>query len=196
MTAPLKPEILLTEEEIEKEVARLAQEIGRDYQGKYPLLLGILKGSFIFMADLVRLLEIPVEIDLVSLSSYGSARVTSGEIKVVQGLRTPVKGRDVLVIEDIVDTGLTIGHFLDYLRKRKPSSLRLCALFDKPSQRKIPIPIDYRGFTIPDRFVVGYGLDYDERFRQLPDLYVVEDCSEYSYTLDWRGKDESGRKDP
>lgn len=175
MTAPLKPEILLTKEEINKEVARLAQEISRDYQGKRPLLLGILKGSFVFMADLIRLLKIPVEMDFVSLSSYGSARVTSGEIKVVQGLRTPVKGRDVLVIEDIVDTGLTIGYFLDYLAKRKPSSLRLCALFDKPSRRKITVPIDYRGFTIPDRFVVGYGLDYDERFRHLPDLCVIED---------------------
>ena len=174
MTAPLKPEILITKEEIEKEVARLAQEISRDYQGKHPLLLGILKGSFIFMADLIRLLDIPAEVDFVSLSSYGSARVTSGEIKVVQGLRCPVKGRDVLVIEDIVDTGLTVGYFLDYLKKRKPSSLKLCALFDKPS-RRVSVPIDYRGFTIPNRFVVGYGLDYNERFRHLPDLYVVED---------------------
>lgn len=175
MTAPLKPEILITKEEIEKEVARLAQEISRDYQGKHPLLLGILKGSFIFTADLIRLLDIPAEVDFVSLSSYGSARVTSGEIKVVQGLRCPVKGRDVLVIEDIVDTGLTVGYFLDYLKKRKPSSLKLCALFDKPSRRRVSVPIDYRGFTIPNRFVVGYGLDYNERFRHLPDLYVVED---------------------
>lgn len=175
MTAPLKPEILITKEEIEKEVARLAQEISRDYQGKHPLLLGILKGSFIFMADLIRFLDIPAEVDFVSLSSYGSARVTSGEIKVVQGLRCPVKGRDVLVIEDIVDTGLTVGYFLDYLKKRKPSSLKLCALFDKPSRRRVSVPIDYRGFTIPNRFVVGYGLDYNERFRHLPHLCVVED---------------------
>ena len=175
MTESLKLEILITKEEIKKEVARLAQEISRDYRGKRPLLLGILKGSFIFMADLIRLLDIPVELDFVNLSSYGSARVTSGEIKVVQGLRCPVKGRDVLVIEDIVDTGLTVGYFLNYLKKRKPSSLKLCALFDKPSRRKISVPIDYRGFTIPNRFVVGYGLDYNQRFRHLPDLYVVED---------------------
>jgi len=175
MTAPLKPEILITKEEIAKEVARLAQEISRDYQGKHPLLLGILKGSFIFMADLIRLLDILAEVEFASLSSYGSARVTSGEIKVVQGLRCPVKGRDVLVIEDIVDTGLTVGYFLDYLKKRKPSSLKLCALFDKPSRRRISVPIDYRGFTIPNRFVVGYGLDYNERFRHLPHLCVVED---------------------
>lgn len=175
MTAPLKPEILLTEEEIRKEVARLAREINRDYRGKRPLLLGILKGSFVFMADLIRLLEVPVEIDFVTLSSYGSARVTSGEIKVVQGLRSRVKGRDVLVIEDIVDTGITVSYFIDYLKKKKPSSLKLCALFDKPSRRKVPFAIDYLGFTLPDRFVVGYGLDLDERFRHLPDLYVIED---------------------
>jgi len=139
VSAPPKPEILLTKEEIEKQVARLAQEISRDYQGKYPLLLGILKGSFVFMADIIRLLEIPVEIDFVRLSSYGSSRVTSAKIKVVQGLHTPVKGRDVLVIEDIVDTGLTVGYFLDYLRKKRASSLKLCTLFNKPSRRIIPL---------------------------------------------------------
>jgi hypoxanthine phosphoribosyltransferase len=170
-----KPEILLTKEEIEKQVARLAQEISRDYQGKYPLLLGILKGSFVFMADIIRLLEIPVEIDFVRLSSYGSSKVSSSKIKVVQGLHTPVKGRDVLIIEDIVDTGLTMGYFLDYLRKKRVSSLKLCTLFDKPSRRIIPVPI--LGLTIPSRFVVGYGLDYDERFRNLPDLYFVDGCS-------------------
>lgn len=178
MTSFQQPKVLLSKEEIGREVKRLAQEINRDYRGRCPLLLGILKGSFVFMADLIRLLEIPVEIDSVSLSSYGSARVTSGQIKVVQGLRSPVKGRDVLVIEDIVDTGLTVGYLLDYLRKRKPASLKLCALFDKPSRRKTPVPIDYLGFTLPDRFVVGYGLDYDEKFRRLPDLCVLEDCSE------------------
>ena len=177
MNAPPKPEILFTKREIEQQVARLAQEISRDYQGKYPLLLGILKGSFVFMADIVRLLEIPVEIDFVRLSSYGSSRVSSTKIKVVQGLRTPVKGMDVLVIEDIVDTGLTMGYFLDYLRKKRPSSLKLCALFDKPSRRIIPVPIDYLGLTIPNRFVVGYGLDHNERFRNLPDLYFMDDCS-------------------
>ena len=167
-------EILITKEEIEKQVARLAQEISRDYQGKYPLLLGILKGSFVFMADIIRLLEIPVEIDFVRLSSYGSSKVSSAKIKVVQGLRTPLKGRDVLIIEDIVDTGLTMGYFLDYLRKKRVSSLKLCTLFDKPSQRIIPVPIDYLGLTIPNRFVVGYGLDYNERFRNLPDLYFMD----------------------
>ena len=175
MTSFRQPEVLLTRDEIREGVARLAQEISRDYRGTYPLLLGVLKGCFVFMADLIRLLEIPVEIDLVRLSSYGSARVTSGKIEVVQGLRSPVKGRDVLVIEDIVDTGMALGFFMDYLRKRKPASLKVCALFDKPSRRQVPIPIDYLGFTLPDRFVVGYGLDYDERYRHLPDLCFLEE---------------------
>jgi len=161
MTASLKPEVLLTKDETKKEVARLAKEINSDYQGKQPLLLGVLKGPFIFMADLVRLPGIPVETDFCSLSSYGSTRVTSGMIKIVQGLRYPIKVRDVSVIDDIVDTGLSVGYFLDYLRKRKHSSLRLCTLFDEPSRKKTPVHIDYRGFTIPDRFVVGYSLDYN-----------------------------------
>ena len=175
MTAPEHLTVLFTKEEISREVKRLAQEINLDYQGKHPLLLGILKGCFVFMADLIRLLEIPVEIDFVTLSSYGSAKATSGEIKVVQGLRSQVKGRDILVIEDIVDTGITVGYFIDYLRRKKPASVKLCALFDKPSRREVPVPIDYLGFTVPDKFVVGYGLDYDERFRHLPELYFIED---------------------
>lgn len=175
MTAAQQPKVLYTKEEIAKGVARLAQQISTDYQGKCPLLLGILKGSFVFMADLIRLLQIPVEIDFVGLSSYGSAKVTSGKVEVVQGLRFPIQGRDVLVIEDIIDTGLTLRFFMDYLRKKKPSSLKLCALFDKPSRRETPIDIDYIGFTVPDKFLVGYGLDYNERFRNLPDLCVLED---------------------
>ena len=175
MTTPEQLKVLLTEEEIRKGVKRLAQEIDRDYQQKHPLLLGILKGSFVFMADLIRLLETPVEIEFVRLSSYGSAKVTSGEVKVVHGLRSRIRGRDVLVIEDIVDAGITVGYFLDYLRRKKPASLKLCVLFDKPSRRRVPVAIDYLGFTIPDKFVVGYGLDYDERFRHLPQLYFIED---------------------
>lgn len=175
MTTPQQPKVLYTKEEIAERVARLAQQISTDYQGRCPLLLGILKGSFVFMADLIRLLQIPVEIDFISLSSYGSAKVTSGKVKVVQGLRYPVKGRDILVIEDIVDTGLTLSFFMDYLRKKKPLSLKLCALFDKPSRRKTLVSIDYIGFTVPDKFLVGYGLDYNEKFRHLPDLCILED---------------------
>ena len=170
-----QPKVMITREEISREVARLAREIDRDYQGKRPLLIGILKGCFVFMADLIRLLDVPVEIDFVRLSSYGSATVSSGNIRVVQGLRSPVKGRDVLVIDDIVDSGLTVSFFLDYLRKRMPSSLALCTMFDKPSRRQVPVSIDYLGLTVPDNFVVGYGLDYAQRFRHLPDLCVLED---------------------
>ena len=170
-----QPKILITRREISKAVARLASEIKRDYQGKQPLLIGILKGSFVFMADLIRQLDLSVEIDFVKLSSYGAGKETSGKVKVVQGLKTPVKARDVLVVEDIVDTGVTISFLLNYLRKKKPASLKLCALTDKPSRHQIPISIDYLGFTVPDKFIVGYGIDWNEKFRYLPDICFVGD---------------------
>ncbi len=174
MSSQPKPHILFRREEIETTVKRLAAEIKEDYQGKYPLLIGILKGSFMFMADLIRFLDFPLEVEFIRLSSYGRGRSTPGEIKVVQGLRSSIKDRDVLVIEDIVDTGLTISFLLDYLRKRKPASLKLCALTDKPSQRQVPVTIDYLGFTVPNKFIVGYGIDWDEKFRYLPDICFVE----------------------
>jgi hypoxanthine phosphoribosyltransferase len=167
--------ILVGHDEIATAVNRLACEIKKDYQGKQPLLIGVLKGSFVFMADLIRQLDLPLELDFVRLSSYGSARESSGKVRVIQGVKTPIKGRDVLAIEDIVDTGTTISFLLDYLRKKRPASLKLCALADKPSRRRFPVPIDYRGFAVPDKFIVGYGLDCDERFRNLPDIYVMED---------------------
>ncbi len=169
-----KPHILFTREEVEATVKKLAAEIRRDYLGKCPLLIGILKGSFVFMADLIRLLDFPLEVEFITLSSYGKGRESSGKIRVVKGLRAPIKGRDVLVIEDIVDTGLTISFLLDYLRKKKPASLKLCALTDKPSRRQIPVTIDYLGLTVPNKFIVGYGIDWDERFRYLPDICFVE----------------------
>jgi len=155
-------------------VSTLAAEIKKDYQGKHPLLIGILKGSFMFMADLIRLLDFPLEVEFIRLSSYGGSKESSGRIKVVQGLRSPIKGRDVLVIEDIVDTGLTISFLLDYLWQRNPASLKLCALTDKPSRRQVPVTIDYLGFTVPNKFIVGYGIDWDEKFRYLPDICFVE----------------------
>jgi hypoxanthine phosphoribosyltransferase len=166
--------ILLSHEQIEAAVKKLAAEIGQEYQDKYPLLIGVLKGSFVFMADLIRHLDFPLEVEFIRLSSYGRGRESSGKIKVVQGLPSKVRGRDVLVVEDIVDTGLTNGFLLDYLRQKKPASLRLCALTDKPSRRQVPVTIDYLGFTVPDKFVVGYGLDWDEKFRNLPNIYVLE----------------------
>jgi len=167
-------EVLISREEISQVVTRLASEINDDYRGKPLLLIGVLKGSFVFMADLVRQLGLPVEVDFIRLSSYGAARESSGKVKVVQGLKTPVKGRDVLVIEDIVDTGITISFLLDYLRRKKPASLKLCALTDKPYRRQVPVSIDYLGFTVPDKFIVGYGLDFDEKFRYLPDMCSME----------------------
>jgi len=174
MSSQPKLHTLFRRDEIEATVKRLAAEIRGDYYDKYPLLIGVLKGSFMFMADLIRLLDFPLEVEFIRLSSYGRGRQTSGRIKVVQGPRSEVKGREVLVIEDIVDTGLTTSFLLDYLRKKKPASLKLCTLTDKPSRRQIPVTIDYLGFTVPDKFLVGYGLDWDERFRNLPDIHVLE----------------------
>jgi len=174
MSSEPEPRILISRKEIATAVEKLAAEITRDYLGKYPLLVGILKGSFMFLADLIRHLDFPLEIDFVRLSSYGGTR-SSGKVSQVQGLLTPVKGRDVLLIEDIVDTGMTTGFILDYLRKQTPGSLKLCALADKPARRRRPVVIDYLGFTVPNQFLVGYGLDLDEKYRNLPDICVMED---------------------
>ena len=167
--------VLIGEQKVMEKVAELAGILKEEYRDKHPPIIGILKGSFVFMADLIRMMGIPVEIEFVGLSSYGKgATESAGKVKVVQGLKTPVKGRHVLVIEDIVDTGLTIRFLLDNLKKKKPASLKLCALLDKPSRRKIDVPIDYLGFSIPNVFVVGYGIDWDERFRYLRDVCFVE----------------------
>jgi hypoxanthine phosphoribosyltransferase len=170
-----KPKVIIPREEIAKRIDELATEVRRDYKGKNPLLIGILKGSFVFLSDLVRALNIPVEIDFVRLASYGAGTESSGKIKLVKDIETPIKGRHILVVEDIIDRGLTVRFLLDYLSFRKPASLKLCALFDKPSRRKVEVPIDYVGFTVPDAFVVGYGLDLNEKLRYLPDLCVLEE---------------------
>lgn len=175
MSSQQKPQVLIAGKEIEAAVRRLAEEISRDYRDKHPLLIGVLKGSFVFLADLIRILDFPVEIEFVRLSSYGCGRETSGKVRTVHGLKSSIEGRDVLVIEDIVDTGLTISSFLGYLKKKKPSSVKLCTLADKPSRRRIPITIDYLGFTVPDKFIVGYGIDCDEEFRNLPDICLLEE---------------------
>ncbi len=175
MNAGTRFHVLFTRNEISGTVNRLAAEINRDYAGKELLLVGVLKGSFVFLADLIRLLDLPVEVDFIGLSSYGSGTNSSGKVRVGRGLRTQVRGRNVLVVEDIVDTGLTTGYLLDYLRKKKPASLKLCSLTEKPSRRKTPVTIDYLGFTVPDKFLVGYGLDWDQKFRNLPDLCFIEE---------------------
>ncbi|MBA7662332.1 Hypoxanthine phosphoribosyltransferase [subsurface metagenome] len=175
MSAQPRLRILFTRAEIEAKVDKLAAKIRHDYLGKHPILICVLKGSFMFTADLIRRLNFPLEVEFVQLSSYGRGRESSGKIKVVQRLKSPIEGRDVLVIEDIVDTGITISFLLGYLRRKKPASLKLCALTDKPSRRQVPVTIDYPGFTVPDKFIVGYGLDLDEKFRYLPDICVLED---------------------
>lgn len=170
--------LLLPRVEIEATVKKLATAISTDYRDKEPLIIGILKGSFVFMADLVRQLDFPLEVDFIRLSSYGRGRETSGKVSVVQGLRTAVKGRHVLVVEDIIDTGITLTFLMDYLKKKKPASLRLCALTDKPSRRQVPVTIDYLGASVPDKFIVGYGIDCDEKYRNLPDICYLEDETE------------------
>jgi hypoxanthine phosphoribosyltransferase len=165
----------LSRQQIQDAVEKLATEISRDYGGENPLLLGVLKGSFVFLSDLIRQLDFPLEIDFIKLSSYGQGKETSGQVKVVQGLRARIRGRHVIVVEDIVDTGLTISFLLDYLRRKRPASLKLCALTDKPSRHRVSVPIDYLGFSIPDKFIVGYGIDWNEKYRYLPDIRYVED---------------------
>jgi hypoxanthine phosphoribosyltransferase len=169
-----EPKTLLTRRQIDKALDRLSAEIRRDYRGKNPLLIGILKGSFVFMADLVRKLDMPLDVDFVCLSSYGKSTESSGKIKVMTRLSGPVAGRHVIAVEDIIDTGLTTAYFIQYLKRKKPASVRLCALTEKPSRRKTDVHIDYLGFTVPDKFIVGYGIDWDQKYRYLPDIRYIE----------------------
>lgn len=166
--------MLISRSVIEQTVARLAEEITNDYRGTEMVAVGILKGAFIFMADLVRQIDIPLEVDFVTVSSYGSGTESSHTVTMRQDLSTDVQGKDVLVIEDIVDSGYTVCHVIEHLIAKGAASVRLCALADKPSRRERPVVIDYLGFTVPDRFVVGYGLDFDNKFRYLPDIYALE----------------------
>ncbi|MDP4108562.1 MAG: hypoxanthine phosphoribosyltransferase [Bacillota bacterium] len=167
-------EVLFTEEQIAEIVKKIGTEISRDYYGKNPLIISVLKGSFIFMADLVRQITIPCSVDFMSISSYGKGMKTSGEVKINKDLDSKIEGRDVIVVEDILDSGLTLSYILDMFRARGPKSIALCALLDKPERRKIPVKTDYSGFTIPDEFVVGYGLDYAEKYRNLPYIGVLK----------------------
>lgn len=168
------PQVFITRDQIQDALRRLAQEIRRDYRDTAPLLLSPLKGSFIFLADLVRVLDLPVEIAFVRLSSYGSGTMSRGQVEVVQGLREDISGRDILIVEDIIDSGHTVGFLHTYLGERAPVSVRVCTLLDKPQRRQVPVTIDYCGFTIPDVFIVGYGLDWNEQYRHLPDICVLE----------------------
>jgi len=166
-------EVLLTEDQIQARVAELGGQLDAAYTGLEPVLISVLKGSIVFLADLVRSMELPLSIDIMEVSSYGAATETSGQVRILKDLSNPIEGRHVIVVEDIIDTGLTLNYLLRYLREKGPASLRICCLLDKPARRLTEIPIDYVGFTIPDRFVVGYGLDYGERYRNLPYVGVL-----------------------
>ncbi len=164
--------VLLSREAIRDRVLAMGLEISRDYAGREPHLVGVLKGACTFMTDLARAIEIPITMDFIAVSSYGAATKTSGEVRLVKDLDQGLEGRDLIVIEDIVDTGLTLNYLLNVLRARGPRSLKVAALLSKPSRRLVEVQADYVGFTIEDHFVVGYGLDYNERYRSLPDIVV------------------------
>jgi hypoxanthine phosphoribosyltransferase len=166
-------EVLLSGERIQARVAELGAQLAADYAGRDPVLVSVLKGSIVFLADLVRRMEIPLSIDLMEVSSYGASTESSGQVRILKDLSMAIDGRDVIVVEDIIDTGLTLNYLLRYLHDKGPASIRICCLLDKPARRLADITIDYRGFTIPDRFVIGYGLDYDERYRNLPYIGVL-----------------------
>ncbi len=166
--------ILIGEEEIRKRVQELGEEISRDYEGKVPTLVSILKGGIIFLSDLVRSLTILHEIDFMSVSSYDGGTESSGVVRILADLSINIEGRDVIIVEDIVDTGLTLDYIRHILLARHPRSLRICTLLDKRARRRIEVPLDYVGFEIPDAFVIGYGLDYGEKYRNLPYIAILE----------------------
>ena len=166
-------EILFSEEQLKDRVAEIAAQIDRDYAGKELMLVSVLRGSFIFMADLVRAITVPCTVDFMAVSSYGAGTVSSGQVQITKDLSEDITGRHLLVVEDILDSGNTLSYLLEVLRARKPASIRLCTLLYKPERRVKPVQLDYTGFTIPDAFVVGYGLDYDEHYRNLPYIGVL-----------------------
>jgi len=167
-------EILITEEEILAKVVELGKQISRDYEGKNLLLLGTLKGAVPFIADLARAIALPLEIDYMAISSYGNTTQSSGVVRILKDLEGPIDQKHVLIVEDIVDSGLTLHYQMDVLRQRHPMSLRVCALLDKRRERIRVVKLDYRGFQIPNRFVVGYGLDYAQRYRNLPYIGILK----------------------
>lgn len=172
-----KKGIIFGAEEIDGALTSLARRINQDYQGKKLLVVGVLKGAFVFMADLIRLLNLDISLDFVVLRSYGDSTTTSGEVKMIKDLEESVSGVDVLVVEDIVDTGITLRFFKEELFKKGAKSVKICALLDKKARREVKVDIDYVGLEMEDGFVVGYGLDYDERYRNLPDIWVLEEVT-------------------
>ena len=166
--------VLLSEEELRTRVSELGAQLSRDYEGKNLLMVSVLKGSVVFMADLMRAISQPAEIDFMVVSSYGSGVKSSGVVKIVKDLDINLQGKDILIVEDILDSGMTLDYIKGMLQDRNPASIRICTLLDKPARRKADLQADYVGFTVPDEFVVGYGLDYDERYRNLPYIGVLK----------------------
>ena len=174
MSEPGIGEILVQQDDLSHRVRQLADQISTDYEGRELLLVGVLKGAVFFLSDLMRHLRIPVEVDFMAVSSYGSSTDSSGVVRILKDLDAPIEGKEVLIVEDIVDSGLTLSYLLRTLRAREPSSLEVCALLTKPERRKVDLPIRYVGFEIPNRFVIGYGLDHAELFRNLPYVAVLK----------------------
>lgn len=175
MERPELGETLFTAEEIEERVNDIARRINEDYAGKELFMVGVLKGAFTFMADLVRKITVPLEIDFVALSSYGSGTKTSGVVRIHKDLDTDIRGRHVLLVEDIIDTGLTLSYFVQVLRAREPASIEICALLEKDIEKKADLPVKYVGFKIPDVYVVGYGLDAAQAHRELPHIKALKE---------------------
>jgi len=166
--------VLISEEQLKEKVTELGAQISKDYNGKKLLLVSILKGSVVFMADLMRAITIPASIDFMSVSSYGSGVKTSGVVKILKDLDQDLNGYDVLIVEDILDSGMTLSYLVELLKSRNPASVAICSLLDKPERHKVEIELKYKGFTIPDEFVVGYGLDYAEKYRNLPFVGILD----------------------
>jgi len=167
-------EVLFDAEQIQQKVRELGEQLSADFRDRNPLVICVLKGAFIFMADLVKAMSVPVELDFMAVSSYGSATKSSGVVKIIKDLDASVEGRDVLIVEDIIDSGLTLSYLIDVLERRNAKSVTVVTLFDKPSGRSVDLEADYTGFTLPDAFVVGYGLDYAEKYRNLPLIGVLK----------------------
>ena len=168
-------DILIGEEEIQAKVRQLGRDISRDYANLNPLLVGVLKGIVVFMADLLRAITVPVSVDFMAISSYGTEAASRGSVRIIKDLDADIHGQHVLIVEDVIDTGLTLSYILKNLQAREPASLKVCTLFNRPQQRLLEIPIAYKGFDLPDCFVVGYGLDYEERYRNLPFVGVLKE---------------------
>ena len=168
-------EVLIAEQELQARIAELGAQVSADYAGKNPLLVGVLRGVFMFMADLVRAIAIPIEVDFMGITRYGRSTQTQGVVRFTKDLEILAQDRHVLFVEDVIDTGLSLRYIVRNLEARQPASLKICTLFDKPRKRLFALDIDYTGFMLPDRFVVGYGLDYDERYRNLPFVGVLKE---------------------